>query len=72
MDSDHFQTKHPGAMDNRDALCEDDKNGENVYGTTEKANYLDRYIETKHTNMSRAYFIYGKELGEFLIARYGG
>lgn len=72
MDADHFQAKHPGAMDSRDALCEEDKNGENVYGTSEKANYLDRYIESKHTNMSRAYFIYGKDLGEFLVARYGG
>lgn len=60
----HFQAMHPGPISARDDLCEEDKNGENVFGTGAlegvgfEAEVLDAYIETKHTTQSGSFFIF--------------
>lgn len=60
----HFNEMHPGPITSRDDLCEEDKNGENVFGTGGlegkgfEAEHLDTYIETKHTSQSGSFFIF--------------
>ena len=49
----HFSDKKPGPMNCREHLVEDDKNGENLFGTGElkgmDSEYVDTYIDTRHT-----------------------
>ena len=63
-------------MNCREHLCEEDKNGENLFGTGaskgHEAEYMDTYVDTRHTAQTQAYIMYGEEIFEFISSRYGG
>ena len=48
---DHFETKHPGVIKNKDELCEVDRDGANLYGTGTikglEREYIDQYLDGK-------------------------
>ena len=69
---------NPGPMRTKEKLTENDKDFENLYGTSGdmgvgyEPDYLDAYIDPKYTAHSKIYFIYGQDLFNFLHSRYGG
>ena len=75
---DHFSANHPGKMDLKRDLGEADAYGENLFGTNGDmgqnfdCDYLDAYIDERHTMQTRSYFIYGQDLFKFLHNRFGG
>lgn len=62
----------------KEDLGEKDASFENLYGTNGDmgqgfdSDYLDAYIDQKHTNQTRTYFIFGQDLFKFLHNKYGG
>ena len=65
-------------MQLKDDLGEKDQEFENLYGTNGdmgqgfESDYIDFYIDQKHTNQTRTFAIIGEDLFKFLHNRYGG
>lgn len=71
----HFTQMHPGPINNDHDLCEEDKNGENLFGTGQvkglESDYIDTYLDNARQN-SKDFHILNEEIWQFLFSRYGG
>lgn len=72
---DHFTSMHPGHISNQTDFCEEDKNGDNLYGTGTlkgmESEYIDMYCD-QNKSIQSDYMAINEELWKFLLDRYGG
>lgn len=75
VEQNHFTKNHPGPIQNRKDLAEEDADSQNLFGTGTvkgfESEHIDIYVDSEHS-VGDEYIVVNAPLWKFLVERYGG